>query len=554
MTKCILCGKEFTPKDIRAKICYDDHYKQCVICGKKFKVRRNYYKQSTCSAPCSRILRKKNAEKTSLERYGVKNAGNTLESQKKIKDTNRRKYGCDYAFQSSEVKQRIKDTNLKKYGVENPNQLEEIKLKTRHTCLERYGDTSVLGKNSSVRSSIIASNIEKYGTVDPGNLPQNLEKRKQTNLKRYGKEWFPQTDEFKKKVKLTSQLHWGTDHPMKSQEVKDRVAETFEKKYGSRNIMGSEIVKQHLNHTIQEKYGVDWACQLPQCFKASGMKISKINEKFGNFLSEFGIEYEFEYTLVKKSYDFKIKDQNILIEINPTWSHTTESTKFGGLDKSYHKSKLQLAEDSGFRCINIWDWDDWDKLIGLISQKKILRARNLIVKEVSSEEASRFLNKYHLQDTCRGQDIILGLYEGNNLLELMSFGNPRYSKSHEYELLRLCTKSGYAVTGGANKLFKHFIRNYEPTSIVSYCDRSKFGGQIYSALGFKLDTWNEPSCHWSKGKHHITDNLLRQRGYDQLFKTHYGKGSDNKSLMLQNGWLPVYDCGQARYSWRKQDA
>ena len=46
----------------------------------------------------------------------------------------------------------------------------------------------------------------------------------------------------------------------------------------------------------------------------------------------------------------------------------------------------------------------------------------------------------------------------NELIEVMTFGKPRYNKKYEWELLRLCTKFGYIVSGGANKLIKYFIR------------------------------------------------------------------------------------------------
>ena len=50
-----------------------------------------------------------------------------------------------------------------------------------------------------------------------------------------------------------------------------------------------------------------------------------------------------------------------------------------------------------------------------------------------------------------------------------------------------------------------------------------------------------------KTKQHITDNLLRARGFDQLFNTNFGKGTSNDELMLQAGFVTVYDCGQATY-------
>ena len=73
---------------------------------------------------------------------------------------------------------------------------------------------------------------------------------------------------------------------------------------------------------------------------------------------------------------------------------------------------------------------------------------------------------YHLQSTCRGQKIRLGLYYNNQLVSLMTFGKSRFNKNCEYELLRYC--SHYNVVGGAEKLFKHFINEYKPSSIVSY--------------------------------------------------------------------------------------
>ena len=36
-----------------------------------------------------------------------------------------------------------------------------------------------------------------------------------------------------------------------------------------------------------------------------------------------------------------------------------------------------------------------------------------------------------------------------------------------------------SIVGGADKLFNYFIQNYQPQSIVSYCDTSKFEGAVY---------------------------------------------------------------------------
>ena len=83
--------------------------------------------------------------------------------------------------------------------------------------------------------------------------------------------------------------------------------------------------------------------------------------------------------------------------------------------------------------------------------------------------------------------------------------------------------------------------------MISYCDVSKFTGNVYRAIGMRLKSITHPNKIWSKGDKKITQNLLNQRGYDQLFKANYGKGTSNEQLMLEHGWLPIFDCGQAVY-------
>lgn len=108
--------------------------------------------------------------------------------------------------------------------------------------------------------------------------------------------------------------------------------------------------------------------------------------------------------------------------------------------------------------------------------------------------------------------------------------------------------SNSKVVGGPEKLFKYFIKAYKPESIVSYCDLSKFTGYMYTNLGFSQKKVSIGK-HWfnPKTKQHITDNLLRQRGFDQLFGTSYGKNTSNEELMKQVGFVEIYDCGQVTY-------
>ena len=336
---------------------------------------------------------------------------------------------------------------------------------------------------------------------------------------------------------------------------RDNYKKTMQKLYGVSNSWSVPEIKDKIHETIKDTYGVDWACELPQAIEANKpFKISKINKEFSDKLTQLNIEHELEY----KNFDIKIK--NTLIEINPSYTHnTTIKTKFNNIEKEllskeYHLNKTLKANELGFKCIHIFDWDDQNKIINMFLPKTIIYARQCKLKVITLKEANDFLNLYHLQNGLIKQDICLGLFYKDMLVEVMTFGKPRYNKNYEYELLRLCSHKEYKITGGSEKLFKYFINNYKPKSVISYCDISKFSGDVYSKLGFILKGISKPSRHWYniKTKQHITDNLLRQRGFDQLFETNYGKGTSNEELMIMHGFIEVYDCGQLTYVWNNK--
>lgn len=360
-----------------------------------------------------------------------------------------------------------------------------------------------------------------------------------------------QTEEYKNRLRETNLEKYGVSCVFELNSVKEKIKKTCLEKYGVEYSSSSSEIRERVRETCLNKYGVSSACMLPQC-KLGFSNDSQPNKDFAKLLEDSNIEYEREFPLDKYSYDFKVG--NILIEIDPTSTHNSTWGIFGndGIDKHYHQNKSKVALDNGYKCIHIFDWDDKNKIINLLLRNTKSYARKCNVDVVNIKNTNEFLNKYHIQGTCKGQKISIGLYEGSELVSLMTFGKPRYNHKYEYELLRYCSSKN--IVGGANKIFTEFLNKYNPSSIISYCDMSKFKGDVYDKLGFMLDKNNiEPSKHWYNLKTHIhiTDNLLRQCGYDQLFGTSYGKGTSNDELMLNNGFVEIYDCGQSSYIWRK---
>ena len=345
----------------------------------------------------------------------------------------------------------------------------------------------------------------------------------------------------------------GYKNPSCNPSIVKKREDRYYKKTGYRSSFGNPETRKKIDETIQSKYGVPYACMTDACRKSSET-ISKVNKYYYDY---FGCD-AYEFRIGKYSYDLKVGD--ILIEIDPTYTHnSTNPNRYGRVtDKNYQYEKTVLSLKNGYRCIHVFDWDDDEKIKNILPHDvEIIYARKCDIKEVDKNSINEFLNKYHLQGTVRGQDVRLGLYYDGELVQVMTFGKSRYNKNYQYELLRLCTNPLYAVVGGAERLFKYFIKLYNPSSIISYCDNAKFSGVVYKKLGMKLDSFGTPTAHWYNVKtgEHIIDSQLRKYGFDKLVGSRlnppeiYGKGTSNEDLMVSHGFVTVYDAGQSRYVW-----
>lgn len=496
-------------------------------------------------------------DNTLIKNYGSIENYNSIKLNK-TQNTLVNKYGSvDNAYRLRKEKE--KNTLLSRYGVEHnscikkvidkrkqtyANKSEEEKLniitKRNKTISNTYGSVKLFRINQQYKSA--QTKLKKYNCA----YYNNHAKTEQTNLLKYGVKNQYQRPEIQNKIKETNLSRYGTKYYTQSIDYKHKSKYTLSNKT---NAEKQNAIDKYKN-TCLKKYNVPYYCLSKKCIKSRQTRTSKPNMDFANILEKNNLKFSAEYRLDTKLFDFKVDDT--LIEINPTATHNSTWGIFTpvGLDKNYHHEKTKLALTNNFKCIHIFDWDNVDKIIEIILTKKSkIYARNCEIKLIDNTVCDTFLNMYHLQCTCKNQTIKLGLYYNNELIQVMTFGKPRYNKKYEYELLRLCTKAGYISVGGAEKLFNYFIKNYNPSTIISYCDNSKFNGNIYKKIGFNLDTYGNPSKHWYniKTKKHITDNLLRQRGFDQLFNTNYGKGTSNEDLMRVAGFVEIYDCGQSTY-------
>lgn len=507
---CKNCGKLFVGLNKSQRYCFDCKnewskpvVRKCEICGKDFypfKDRQNNKKICDDKHPavcciCGAIIEDSN------------------------KKTNRDQLTCSKECRYKKSVLATQKTYINKYGVNyNPEGME----KARQTMVERYGGATLF-ESEELREKVEQTNLEKYGSVSPFGNEMVRNKIRKTNLERH-----------------------GVDHNWKSPRVQEKIKQTMLERYGGHTLKSPEL-RARQEETMIERYGVN----NPRLFPNSKRNhISSNNKDFHERLLAVGIDSKYEYFLKPFSYDLKVDNRNILIEINPTITHNSVMSIYDknsdGTPQGYHFEKFKVATENGFRCIHVFDWDDKDKIVQLLrDDQKVLYARNLEIREVSSKDCNSFEEQFHLQGKCRSQTVKLGLYIEGKLIQLMTFGKPRYNKKYEWELLRLCTHFDYRVVGGAERLFKFFIKQYQPTSIISYCDLSKFTGDVYKRLGMTEAYVTSPQKVWNNHtSEKITDNYLRQHGADRLIGTSDGKGTDNEEIMIREGWLPVYDCGQ----------
>lgn len=579
---CKECGQAFYTQYSRKLYCDRDHFRPCPICQKPVLVKIGTFSDPPrcCSRECqAKLTKQRNLERygtedpgnsesalqkrrqTNLERYGCEDAGNRPEAVEKRRQTNLLKYGVENAGASDQAKEKRRQTNLERYGVENAMQNEEIHQRSVQGMLAKYGVENAM-QDPAIREAAQQTNLERYGVPWAVAAPETRAKSDQTKLLRYGTLYPTQLEEIQKKTQQTTLRRYGVTHYSKTEAFKEAYKHTLEARYGVSNVRNIPGVDDKIKQTNLERYGVEYAFLSDEAIQksyeaAQDLKrthISSYNRAFGEMLTAAGISFKFEYPLERKRFDFILENQNIVIEIDPTYTHSNEPSIYypeGNSDKYYHRNKTLLAEKHGLRCIHIFDWDDAASIVNMLADKSNIYARKCEVCFISESAASEFLDQYHLQKSVRGQVICLGLVYNGELVSVMTFGQPRYTNKYQLELLRYATAADLRIIGGASKLFQFFLKEVNPESIISYCNRAKFTGDVYTKLGFKLLRHNPPAKVWSKDSEMITDILLHQRGYDQLFNTDYGKGTDNEELMRQNGWRSVYDCGQDVYVYKK---
>ena len=289
-------------------------------------------------------------------------------------------------------------------------------------------------------------------------------------------------------------------------------------------------------------------------------QLSEIEGRLRSFvieeLDENVIKNDMELLGNRKELDILSHKNNIAIEMNGLYCHSEEQ----GKDKNYHLNKTKKCLEKGIRLFHIFEdeWrvkpEIWKSILrynfGKVSNK--IYARKCDIRIVDNFDTKRFLNENHLQgySNC---SISLGLYYNDELVSILTFGKSRFDMNIEWELIRYATILNTLVIGGFQKLFKYFIKTYEPDSIVSYADKRYSIGNIYRSVGM-TEIENSAVNYYYFNKR---EGIRYSRHQFQKHKLKNKLLIFNESLsevenMRLNGFNRIYDCGNYKFVWKKE--
>jgi hypothetical protein len=389
---------------------------------------------------------------------------------------------------------------------------------------------------------------EKYGNPNPFKTENLKFKSKKTNLLNWGSEHFRQSEKWKKefgdieknKRKNTTFTIFMNDNP----EVVGQDDEHF---YVKCEIHGTTKVKKGIysNRKINKTELCVECNPISQNISGKEILLYKVIRELydGEIINSFKVN--------RKEIDIYLPELKIGFEFNGLRWH---SELF--LSKNYHIEKTKICRNNGIRLIHIFE-DDFDNKLDIIRSiignivgvSKKIYARKTDVRVIKDKNiVSDFLNKNHLQGFVN-TNINYGLYQNDELISLMTFMKTRKildrnNKFSEYELVRFCNKIGISVVGGASKLFNKFINDYQPKTVLSYCDISWANGGLYRNLGFDFIETTKPNYHYViDGKRENRINYQKHK----LVKKGHNKDLTESQIMNEMGYYRIFNCGNEKY-------
>ena len=512
---------------------------------------------------CLGVLKFQTMEK-GFTKYCAKCYCHSPEWKNSIIKTTMERYGVSNPNQSKIVRDKKIQNSMLKYGVESPNQLQSVKDKKRKTLEKNYGPDGLA--NPIIKERRILNSLQKIGLEHHTKLKSVQDTKRETCMTLYGEDQWMKTQPAKNLFRTI----WYNSHPT----FKDYVAQFSDS-------LGFELNSEY-NHShgiislkckkcgdVIEVIWNNFQQNRHTCRRCFPLNTSLPELDISDYLKQYdqNIKLHDRSIISPLELDIVLESKKIAIEYCGLWCHSSSDVYDGRFIKTedYHLNKLQRCNELGYKLITIFE-DEWllhkdivkSRLRSIINSNDLIKlyARSCTVKEISYDVKRKFLSENHIQGDSVS-NINLGMFNGNDIVSIMTFSKPSISKGGTtsdlsvFELSRFCNKLGYHCIGGASKLLSHFKKNYDWKTIFSYCDRRWSSGNLYLQLGFELNKECAPN-YWYWGKNiRGRSHRFNYRKSELKNMLNYKEEFTEKQIMSLEGYSWIYDCGNLKFVMKK---
>lgn len=554
----------------------------CSVCNMKTvrfdTVNLCYKKWCSVSCSCKDPATLAKSRKTRLAVYGSETYNGAEKSKKTRKAKNNGKWHADdFCTKSRQTKlerygdadyvnsQKARQTKLERYGDADYVNAEQI----RQTKLERYSDEHYSNREQ-FKTTIQAFSEERQQQIKT--------QRKSTNLARYGHESAMQNDTVKKKAQHTCSKRYGVTSTLRLKHVRQSCMQKIKEQSWDNYISkDTEYVplftrEEYISNTDPEhewrwkhiSCGTEFKSvyddghhhRCYKCWPNTSCGTSLLEQEVRDYVKSllpdaevFNKTAENRHIIPHRELDIYVPSKKFAIEFDGLYYHSEHS----GKDRLYHLSKTEECEKRGIRLIHIFE-DEWIEKKELVKTKlrhlltdscTRIFARKCQIKMINNQTKDVFLEKNHIQ----GKDISnirYGLFYNAKLAAVMTFIKSRFNKNYQWELSRYATDGDVVVVGGASRLLKHFERDQQPTSLITYADRRWSQGKTYSLLGFKLLHISAPNYWYVKNGHRYSRIMFQKHKLAQLLPVFNPELTEVQN-MNNNGYDRIFDCGNSAY-------
>lgn len=232
-------------------------------------------------------------------------------------------------------------------------------------------------------------------------------------------------------------------------------------------------------------------------------------------------------------------------------------------DKHFHRDVTDICKEYNIKLLQVFE-DEFVNSPDIVYNKikhilqkcenmpKIM-GRKCEIRQIKKEEAKTFLNTYHIQGYV-ASTIYLGAFYNDELIAVMQFREEERG-NNRWELTRFASNYNYVCQGVGGKLFKYFVRNWNPIEIKSFADRRwtvDEHNNVYLQLGFEFDYYTNPDYHYFKE----SDGIIRQHKFGfrkQILNKKYGLPltMTESQMVAELNYERIYDCGLIKYVWKR---